>query len=1059
MALAPSNSRINPASTGLGLKLTSSFNSNKTGTKLPSRGGQHSFALSLQRVIGTTTSSPNGFDCLAASRTFVLIAGSAAILAFVDENDNVSQRFFRARPSAAPMNPYNSSYAPTTPTRGPDSRSRTAASLKDGGLGAFCSGSPHRDSADSPSQRTWTARERIKAATCVSLSPDGKFLATGYNPRVLIFSTAWDAPSDIPLSILSEHTFGIRCIAFSPDSNFCASVGHMNDGFLYIWAINAGNGSARLCLSNKCTSYVRGIAWMGNSLITVGTRHVKVWRVEALSTTPSKPRFHVDGLPVGTPASPAPKILSGRNCLLGPLVEATFTCVASLSVDKAIVCSERGDVCLLDDSGKTQRLSRVADVGFSVHCMAIDGEGDSANAWFGGKHGIARAIALSELTRPKTPPELPVSGANSPLIYQGETPKRIVAMGCVGARLITVDSDHCITIAGITTTNGMITLSPGARELPAHRDAVNGVRSLCHPNEVQSDFFTWSAGGSVLLWSLDGQCKASLTVDLEQQSDNDNETCNELVVVRAPPAGEYFVSGDKYGVLRVTNSNSRECTVETRAHGAEITDICIVDRRDTTTLIASCGRDRVAQLFRKVEDRLEHIQTFDDHVGSITQLLFLESGKKLLSCSSDRTIVIRELVSREAVGAVLVAYVPSRTLTLRVTPVSMAQPPGQTDTLVVSTIDRQIQQFDLSTGRSIQAFRASDQEGNESVVMDALVLWGNPVASHQLTLLAGVAPTDKSIRLYAYETSSLLTREYGHTEGVTGVALIEANSKSPSDPAKATLVSTGMDGTIMIWDVSPRSHSLFESVASVELSHNSSPAKELTAVKAPIRRILSKSELAEFFKVPNVESRTPIVPRAVNRSPPRMRRKTSRYTLASQPSIAAPPIPSNRQHPTPLLADSLGYRGSGERSLTPPSPNSARPRRPSFGSRSRTKSAGNVTEFGSLNMTTEQVCRTLRAYRKKLSTSTDTIPTENARDLETELALTAKAVSERTRRHQASSETTVGDLLDQYSDKLAQMIDERVAMSVAKQTRSDGPAEVNGGKQERPPDVDLVGEG
>ncbi len=468
----------------------------------------------------------------------------------------------------------------------------------------------------------------------------------------------------------------------------------------------------------------------------------------------------------------------------------------------------------------------------------------------------------------------------------------------------------------------------------------------------------------------------------------------------------------------------------------------------------------MVQLFRQVENRLELVQTFDDHVGSVGQLLFLEDGEKLLSCSSDRTIVIRELVSREAAGAVLVAYVPTRTLSLKATPVSMAQPPGKTDTLVVSTIDKQIQEFDLSTGRSIQAFRASDQEGNDSVVMDALVLWGNPGASHQPTLLAGVASTDKTIRLYAYENASLLTREHGHTEGVSGVTLIEAKPKSPSEPAKTTLVSTGMDGTIMIWDVSPRSHSPLEPMESINLSHESSPVKELTAVKAPMRRILSKSQLSDFFKATNAEGCTPLVPQTVNRSPPRMRRKTSRYTLASQPpSTAAPPVPSTCQTPTALLADPSGCKGSHDRPLTPPSPKSARPRRPSFGARSRTKSAGNVTEFGSLNMTTEQVCRTLRAYRKKLSTSTDNIRTENARDLENELALTAKVVSERTRRHQAASETMVGELLDQYSEKLAQMIDERVAISVAKQVRSDGPVDVNEGKKERPPDVELVGEG
>jgi WD40 repeat protein len=347
---------------------------------------------------------------------------------------------------------------------------------------------------------------------------------------------------------MSEHTFGVRCVAFSPGSDFLASVGHLNDGFLYIWTINPRTGSTKLFLSNKCTSYIRGIAWIGSNLITVGTRHVKVWRIEASAPSPSKQRSAGDAMLTNTPASPAPKILCGRNCLLGSLAEASFTCVASLSDDKAIICSEKGDVCLLDDSGRGQKLSRLTGVEFGIHCIAVDGEGDNATIWLGGEQGIVRAVALSGLSNPGTCADSPASETkSSPVVHRG-TSNRIVALGCTRGRLVTIDSDHYIRAVVTSAQDTVSQQRSVVLELPAHGDAVMGVKSFSQENQLQCQFFTWSAKGSVLIWDLHGTCRASLTVKLEQQPEHG--ATNELVVVRALSQGAYFVSGDKYGVLR-----------------------------------------------------------------------------------------------------------------------------------------------------------------------------------------------------------------------------------------------------------------------------------------------------------------------------------------------------------------------------------------------------------------------------------------------------------------------------------------------------------------------------
>lgn len=180
MAFMTPHSRVDPANQGPGMKLTPTPNPSKSqGTKTPSRSSHQPFALSLRRVIGATTSSPNGFDCIQPTKTFALCAGSAVVLTTLDDDDRCTQRVFRARPTATPASWYNLSTTPTTPTRGPDYTSRKIGSVHDGGFGALCSGTPYREPTDSPGQKTWTARERIKAASCVSLSPDGKFLAVG----------------------------------------------------------------------------------------------------------------------------------------------------------------------------------------------------------------------------------------------------------------------------------------------------------------------------------------------------------------------------------------------------------------------------------------------------------------------------------------------------------------------------------------------------------------------------------------------------------------------------------------------------------------------------------------------------------------------------------------------------------------------------------------------------------------------------------------------------------------------------------------------------------------
>ncbi|CZR52775.1 probable transcriptional repressor rco-1 [Phialocephala subalpina] len=1025
MSSTPSNPRTFAANTGLGIssKLTPSNSPYPRTPRSPYKPRNfYESGLSLKRIIGTTVSSPTAFDSLSSSRIFAYTAGAAAVVVNVDDTSKYSQRFFRARPTAVPLNSAaNATLAPSTPTNtANDSRNRAVAALRDSAV-PFSPSTPHTslEWGDSPTSKTWTSRERIKAATCLSISRDGKFLAvgeTGYSPRVLIFSLQ-DTSSDIPLSIQNEHTYGVRAVSFSPDGKYLASLGSPNDGFLYVWSINQRTGAAKLHSSNKCTSFVKQMIWLGSSIITIGTRHIKIWRVEdPRSASPTKQRFALDGTPLPVAAQPALKTLTGRNVLLGPLVEATFTTLAAISEHKAIVCSEKGDVCLLDDS-EGQKLMKLANTGFAIACIAVDME--ARRVRIGGRYGKVKSICLDDLLTPSTPPESPTPMSES---VSGSEAGHICAMGYAARSLITVDSKHLIEIS--KPDSDLADPQMSNTPFPAHGDSVLGVRLLSPDNEMKAAFLTWSANGTIVFWDLDGSAKASLTVEVEQLTGGDDEI-NQCQVVRASKGAIFLVTGDKYGVLRVINPVTQKCTFDARAHMSDIQDIALHESGNVT-LIASCSRDRTIQLFRLLSEQWVLIQTLDEHSASVSSLFFAENGEKLISCSTDRTIHVRQLVKKEVGGQDVIGAVPTRIITLKASPVSMAACfADQMGNFVVSLLDRTVATYEISSGRLIHSFRATDSEGQDAVVLDALVMGRPSTISGRPTILAGVSSTDKSVRIYDGSTGSFLDREWGHTASVTDVALLEV-----PDSEQKTLISTGSDGTIMIWDLSPRPQEP-EELAVLSINRDPSPPKDTPSTRPPLRRVLSRAELAEFQRA------SPLSTPTGNRSPPRIvRRKTSRYGLSSQsPTLAIPPVPSvNSKHFVSASDDSSIRRSTRHRSRSPPqSPKAKDMRRPSLASvdtRSRTKSAGNgnFSEFGTLNMATEQACRTLRAYRKKLLSS-ETVKEEALKELDQELRLTAMALGEKSLKSKAISETVLTGLLDQYSERLVSMFDEKLRLA------------------------------
>lgn len=134
-----------------------------------------SLDLSLKTVIGTTTDSGNGFDSVPQLNTYAVCAGSAVIVARVDEDLNIIQRFYRAGPSAAAVNPSTSFYSPPTPNILGENSKGTL--FRHGNYG---NGSPAAiGDASTVSPGRSRASARTRCASCVSVSADGQLLAIG----------------------------------------------------------------------------------------------------------------------------------------------------------------------------------------------------------------------------------------------------------------------------------------------------------------------------------------------------------------------------------------------------------------------------------------------------------------------------------------------------------------------------------------------------------------------------------------------------------------------------------------------------------------------------------------------------------------------------------------------------------------------------------------------------------------------------------------------------------------------------------------------------------------
>ena len=443
-----------------------------------------------------------------------------------------------------------------------------------------------------------------------------------------------------------------------------------------------------------------------------------------------------------------------------------------------------------------------------------------------------------------------------------------------------------------------------------------------------------------------------------------------------------------------------------QAHNGDINNI-VVGKSENDILVASCGRDRVVQLYRLLSGNLELIQTLNDHAATVNDVLFTSDGSSLLSISSDRTVLVRKMARVE--GEAL-AFLPIRMITLKATPVSFGLMPAEPESIVVSTMDRQVQKYDTRSGRLLNSFKAQDPLNGETVLLNSLELQKMGDGTNDRIVLFGASSVDKAIRMHDCNSGMLLSREQGQS-AVSAIKVIsrEEDRKTPS----RLLISCGFDGTVSIWDVWKQREGQ-ESPCRAE-----SPLKHTPISANPARKTLSQAEIRKFQK--SLESEEDGLTPMNSPSPSRIRKKTSKYSMADARRSSLAPISTASSSPAPAIRKISD--DSSPTTVATKNLKTLRSRRPSLDHRRRSKSAANLND---LNDSAEKLTKSLQAFRERVELSvSDKLNPSTIRGLESELRLALTALCEKTNRAPTTSERLASESLDTY---LAKMIDERLAL-------------------------------
>ncbi|RDX82457.1 WD repeat-containing protein 62, partial [Mucuna pruriens] len=638
-----------------------------------------------------------------------------------------------------------------------------------------------------------------KPLSCVALSRDGHFVAAGEagnQSSVLV----WDSFTLSVVSELKGHLYGVTCICLSPNGKHLVSVG----GYIYLWDWRSGELVTKLQATSSCST-ISSVSFSSDAkfFVTAGKKHLKFWVLGSSRKTQLN----------GGMSRTTSLAIHEKPANLSIHKGSTFTSITSVwGCSGYDNCKQAGDcfpIYTLTDSGILYLINSGMSVEKSVtlkvrKAFALSTSGKLiACACNNGAIQLFTPISLEyvgSILYSKTKKFCEKSNSVSHTTVPEQDFEQLLALPDAVAcqfsaleKIVVIYGDHSLYIYDIHDVNQVTKCFV----LVSHSSCIWDIKNLCCENMHDPSiactargcfggisFATCSADGTIRIWDIAVQSDFSKDADAEElktkllsssclvtagtferdavKVDLTNQEFRSLAV---SSDGNYLAAGDCKGNLHIYNLQTLDYTCFQGAHDAEILTLSFTlstldiskDIAKNNYFLASGGRDCMIHLY-DVKRNFDLIGSIDDHSAAVTSIKISSNGCRILSCSADSFLVLRDVVIADN-GYKILQQHRQRALQ-RGTVYDMAVD-LTCETVVTVGQDKKIKTFDMAARKLTRSYDHDKNFGEPiKVIMD-------PSCTYVVCSFS-----NKSICIYDFITGEMVAKATGHAEIVTGVIFL-----------------------------------------------------------------------------------------------------------------------------------------------------------------------------------------------------------------------------------------------------------------------------------------------